>query len=72
MAKDRDWLSRKEASRWLTERGCPVSPRALEQMASNNNARHGPIYYRNGWSNVQYRADDLEVWRARRMIKVGE
>ena len=39
---EKEWLSRKEAATYLEKIGCPVSARALEQRAANNNAGKGP------------------------------
>ncbi len=62
MAKDDDWLSRKEASTFLRNIGCPISVRQLEKMASNNNSGNGPSYRRARWKLVRYHRDDLRKW----------
>lgn len=57
-----DWLSRKEAARYLESIGCPVSVRSLETRAANNNEGRGPSFTRVGWKTVRYRRDDLDRW----------
>lgn len=69
-AKAKEWLSRKEAAVYLTEKGSPTTPRALEKMASNNNAGRGPAYNRTRWKTVRYHRDDLDAWRERETKRV--
>ncbi len=61
MTREPEWLSRKEASRFLSEIGCPVAVQTLANMAVKNNERHGPPFYRFG-NKVRYKADDLQSW----------
>jgi hypothetical protein len=61
MTRD-EWLSRKEAARYLESIGCPVSVRMLERRAANNNEGGGPSFTRIGWKMVRYRREDLEAW----------
>lgn len=55
-------LSRKEAARFLTQIGCPLAPRTLANMASNNNAGGGPPFIRIRRRIVVYSEDELRAW----------
>lgn len=62
-----EWLSRKEAARYLSLIGPSVTPRTLEKLANNNNEGKGPAFTRFGWRTVRYLRKDLDAWdRARR------
>lgn len=67
---EKDWLSRKEASIYLTRLGCAIAPQTLAKLASNNNRGKGPSFTRNGWKMVQYARADLDAWAAQRMVRV--
>lgn len=67
----KDWFSRKEAAIYLTQIGCKIAPKTLENLSANNNAGKGPSFTRNGWKMVQYSRDDLDAWARRRMVRVG-
>lgn len=63
---DKDFMSRKEAARYLTENGYGITAQSLANLASNNNARKGPAFTRFGWKMVQYKRADLDSWLAAR------
>lgn len=65
-----DWLSRKDASLYLTAIGCPTSVRALEKRASNNNAGKGPSFTRSSWKCVKYKRADLDAWAQTQVVRV--
>ena len=71
MAQTDEWLSRKEASRYLERNGCPISPERLAKMACNSNSGDGPRFFKSGWRTIRYRRDDLDTWRERVMVQVG-
>ena len=64
------WLSRKEAARFLTSLGCPISSKTLANLASKNNAMGGPSFTRVRQS-VRYDTADLRAWVAREAVKVN-
>lgn len=66
-----EFLSRKEASRFLESLGCPITPRALEKMANNNNEGNGPPYLRFRWRHVRYKRADLIAWSQKEMVRVA-
>ncbi len=66
-----DWLTRKEAATYLASIGCPISKRALEKRASNNNAGKGPAFTRIGWRTVRYKREDLDAWAYRETTRCG-
>ncbi len=66
----RDWMSRKEAARYLTSKGRKISAQTLANMASNNNAGKGPPYTRISWTSVVYERRDLDGWLKSQMIRV--
>ena len=70
MIERRNWLSRKEAATYLTERGIRVTERTLANLASNNNAGKGPSFTRARWRTVLYARADLDLWLAREMRRV--
>jgi hypothetical protein len=63
-------FSRKEAARYLAQIGCPVSVRALEKRAANNNEGRGPSFTRVGWNQVRYKRADLDAWAAQQTVRV--
>ena len=65
-----EWLSRKEAARYLGSIGCPISADALRKRASNNNQGRGPSFTRLNWKCVKYRRCDLEAWAKAQMVRV--
>jgi|GEM_PF-2249090 len=68
---DDDWLTRKEASRYLGTLGVPLSPGTLAVYAANNNARRGPPFIRFGWNVVRYKRGDLRMWVKARVTYVA-
>lgn len=66
----KEWLSRKEAAKYLTDLGCPIAPHTLDNMASNNNRGGGPPFTRVGWKMVQYKREDLDAWAKSRSVRV--
>jgi len=71
MADEKEWLNRKDAARFLTSIGCPISPGTLANYASNNNAGKGPPFTRFRWNRVSYHKPELRLWAARQSIKVA-
>ena len=71
MAEEKEWLNRKEASKFLTSLGCPIAPQTLAKYASNNNAGKGPPFTRFRWNRVSYHKTELRLWAARQSIKVA-
>lgn len=67
---EKKWLCRKEAAVFLTEMGCAISPRTLQNMASHNNAGGGPSFYRSGYATIRYDKGDLIEWAKSKMVKV--
>lgn len=65
-----EWLTRKEASAFLCSIGCPVAPKSLCNMASNNNAMGGPPFTRVRFNMVRYERKDLRLWAERQTEKV--
>lgn len=56
------WLTRKEASSFLTKLGCPTTADTLARLAANDNALKGPPFTRSGRRTVRYEPDDLRAW----------
>jgi len=56
-----DFLSRKEAARYLTRIGRKISFYTLNNLASNGNKGHGPRFMKFGNRTV-YRREDLDKW----------
>jgi hypothetical protein len=71
MADEKEWLNRKEASKFLTSLGCPIAPSTLAKFASNNNALKGPPFTRFRWNRVSYHKPELRLWAARQSVKVA-
>ncbi len=70
MAKKERLLTRKEASAYLEQIGCPrVSVRTLEKWAANNNAGNGPPFTKLR-KMVGYRRNDLDTWAFREAVVV--
>lgn len=65
-----EWLSRKEAARYLAAIGCPISVRMLEIRAANSNRGKGPPFTRIGWKTVRYSRVDLDEWAKRETVRV--
>lgn len=65
-----DWLSRKEAALFLQYIGLPIEPKTLANLASNNNALHGPPFTRFSWKAVRYRVEDLRSWAEAKQSRV--
>ena len=66
----RDHFTRKEAARYLTEMGYPITWKTLSNRASNGNAGDGPPYSRYGWRRVLYARADLDAWLKRKLASV--
>ncbi len=64
------WLTRKEASYYLEQLGCPTSKEMLSYYAQKNNERKGPPFTRSGWKTIRYQPSDLEAWARSRMVRV--
>ena len=68
--KQKEKFSRKEAARYLTALGYRISPKTLQNLASNNNRGDGPPFTRCGWKAVSYERTDLDAWAQARMVKI--
>jgi len=73
--KRREWaptdeLTRKQASAYLEAIGYPMTVRALEKRASNNNAGNGPPFVRKSWKCVRYVRLDLDIWAAAQPTRI--
>jgi hypothetical protein len=66
-----EWLTRKQASLYLTDLGYNISPKSLSNLASNNNAKGGPSFTRIGWRAVRYRREDVRKWFEARVERVA-
>jgi hypothetical protein len=64
-------LSRKEAAKYLTQLGYPITPKTLANLASNNNQGCGPPFLRRGWKAVFYERAELLAWAKSRYTKVA-
>lgn len=70
-AKNQDKrFNRKEAARYLTARGTPVSAQTLANMASNNNKGRGPSFFRMRWKFVFYLKSDLDAWQSKQTKRI--
>lgn len=65
-----DFMTRKDAARYLTTKGYPISAKRLANMASNNNAGNGPKFTQTAWSKVVYNRIDLDEWLRARQRKI--
>lgn len=65
-----DWVSRKQAARFLASLGVPVSPRTLEKWAAKNNAGGGPPFIRLKTKIVRYLKSDLQSWVQREVTRI--
>jgi hypothetical protein len=63
-------LSRKEAARYLTSIGCPISPKTLANLAAVDNSGGGPSFTRLRQLRVLYLRADLETWARAQYEKV--
>ena len=70
MASDLDWLTRKEAAKFLATLGCGVSAKTLANLAANGNAMRGPPFTQTRWKHVRYRRGDLSAWAAEQSRRV--
>lgn len=70
MPSDSDWLTRKEAAKFLAALGCSISPKTLANLAANGNAGKGPPFTQTRWKIVRYTKGDLELWAASQMRRV--
>ena len=67
---DSSFLTRKDAARYLTSIGCPISYQTLANLAVNNNAGRGPPFTVTGWRTIYYRREDLDAWAKVRTRRV--
>lgn len=68
---DKLQFSRKEAARYLTSKGYRITPKTLQNLASNNNKGNGPAFTRMGWNHpVSYERADLDDWLSLKQHKV--
>ena len=70
MTADAEWLTRKEAAKYLATLGCPMSPKTLANLAANGNAGKGPPFTRARWTIARYTKGDLEAWAESQMRRV--
>lgn len=61
----KQYFSRKEAARYLTSIGRPIAFVTLSNLASNENARHGPRFTKFSNKTV-YLKEDLDRWAKER------
>ena len=66
----KEWLTRKEASRYFCARGVPLNPRSLQRMASFEDRRAGPPYTRVRGNLVRYHKSDLDEWIAKNVERI--
>lgn len=71
MARESDFLSRKEASSYLAKIGCPLSVQTLANLAANQNAGRGPAFLRIRSKIVRYERAVLEKWAYEHTTRVG-
>lgn len=64
------WFGRKQAAAYLATLGHEIAPGTLAAWAANQNAGGGPPFFRDGWSRVRYRKDELEAWSKKRLVRV--
>lgn len=64
------WYTRKEAAAFLCSIGCPISPKTLSNLASNDNRLGGPSFTRVRWNVVRYTPIDLRHWAERQARRV--
>lgn len=59
-------LNRKEAAKYLTEIGIPISPKTLRNMAAHNgnNGKRGPPCFHILTRTVYYLRSELDTWAA--------
>lgn len=62
-------LTRQQAAHYLTKRGCHVSAKTLQNLASKTSARKGPPYYKDAKAAL-YDPAELEEWRLKRLTRV--
>lgn len=71
MAVQGDYLTRKQAAHYLTERGYSVSPQTMAHWACHKNRRKGPAFYSPSWSApVSYKRVDLDDWLTNNLRRV--
>lgn len=62
-------MPRKEAVRYLRERGYSATSATLRNLAMNNNARKGPPFYVVR-GRASYKREELDAWLAANMKRV--
>ncbi len=65
-------LTRKQAAHYLRQRGCQISAKTLQNMASKASRRKGPTYYKDGPKHTLYDPIDLDAWRSKRLVRVQQ
>lgn len=65
-----DSLNRKEAARYLTSLGFPITAKTLANKAANRNGGKGPPFTQLGWRTVVYSKKDLEEWARKQATRV--
>jgi hypothetical protein len=65
----REFITRKEASTYLIQKGLRVSVRSLENFAVRNSGLRGPKFFKLD-HNCYYRIEDLDEWMKKRMRRV--
>ena len=71
MAKENDFLSRKEASAYLAKIGCPLSIQTLANLAANNNSGSGPPFLRIRKKIVRYERRALDQWAYDHIVRIA-
>lgn len=59
MTMESQYLTRKEASRYMAQIGLPISPSTLANLAWKN---EGPTHYKLRGFIVRYTKRDLDIW----------
>lgn len=58
----KEHMSRNEAARYLTLKGCPISATLLAKMACLETKTKGPPYAKTSWGRVSYLRSELDTW----------
>ena len=66
---EKEWLSRKEASRYLFARGMPITPECLARWGNRDNSGDGPSYTHTR-NKVAYHKADLDDWIRRNSKRI--
>ncbi len=68
---NKEFLNRKDCSRYLECLGLKLAPKTLANLAANNNGGDGPPFVRTRWSKVFYNRAEVEAWAKTQTVKVG-